>query len=68
MLGSSYPHACSNIDCYAGGLSVQSDHSSRYVIESVLNNYVLKDYGERRKLCCLTIPAVGYDGDVPVVC
>lgn len=35
------------------GLSVQSDHSSRYVVESLLTNYVLKDYGVESKLAML---------------
>ncbi|HAA08567.1 MAG: peptidoglycan DD-metalloendopeptidase family protein [Syntrophomonadaceae bacterium] len=51
------------------GLSVQSDHSSRYVIESVLNNYVLKDYGVETKLAMLldnTRSRIS-DGDVPVM-
>jgi len=35
------------------GLSLQSDHSSRYVVEAVLSNYVLKDYGVEEKLALL---------------
>jgi murein DD-endopeptidase MepM/ murein hydrolase activator NlpD len=51
------------------GLSIQSDHSSRYVIETVLNNYVLKDYGVETKLALLvenTRSRIS-DGDVPVM-
>lgn len=35
------------------GLSLQSDHSSRYLVEAVLSNYVLKDYGVEEKLALL---------------
>lgn len=35
------------------GLSLQSNHSSRYVLEAVLSNYVLKDYGVEEKLALL---------------
>jgi murein DD-endopeptidase MepM/ murein hydrolase activator NlpD len=35
------------------GLSVQSDHSSSYMVESILTNYVLKDYGVETKLAML---------------
>ncbi|HQA07281.1 MAG TPA: M23 family metallopeptidase [Syntrophomonadaceae bacterium] len=35
------------------GLSLQSNHSSRYLVEAVLSNYVLKDYGVEEKLALL---------------
>lgn len=35
------------------GLSLQSEHRSRYWVEAVLSNYVLKDYGVEEKLALL---------------
>lgn len=51
------------------GLSVQSNHSSRYLVEAVLNNYVLKDYGIETKLAMLvenTRSRIS-EGDVPAM-